>query len=30
MEHASIAVLNHLETMAVSGEQDPSILCVGT
>jgi chromosome segregation ATPase len=29
MEHASIAVLNHLETMAAAGEQDPSILCAG-
>ena len=28
MEHASIAVLNHLETMAAAGENDPSILCV--
>ncbi|MEW6165716.1 MAG: methyl-accepting chemotaxis protein [Pseudomonadota bacterium] len=29
MEQASMEVLNHLETMASSGERDPSILCVG-
>jgi predicted nucleic acid-binding Zn-ribbon protein len=29
MERASMEVLNHLETMASSGENDPSILCVG-
>ena len=29
MERASMDVLNHLETMASSGESDPSILCVG-
>jgi predicted nucleic acid-binding Zn-ribbon protein len=27
MERASMDVLNHLETMAVSGERDPTILC---
>jgi predicted nucleic acid-binding Zn-ribbon protein len=30
METASIEVLNQLETMAAAGEQDPSILCVGS
>ncbi len=29
MERASMEVLNHLETMAKAGENDPSILCVG-
>jgi len=29
MEQASMEVLNHLETMAKSGENDPAILCVG-
>lgn len=29
MEQASMDVLSHLETMASSGERDPSVLCVG-
>ena len=29
MEDASMNVLRHLETLAVSGENDPAVLCIG-